>query len=193
LVMDSTVNPWTVLSQKPVYDNNWINVTQFEVINPGGGQGIYGKVHFKNTAVGVLPLDEDLNTWLVGQYRFTLSTYSWEIPEGGGAPDEDHLTAAKRELIEETGLIARRWEELLTMHLSNSITDEFAIIFLAGDLEQLAPMPEETEQIVVKKLPFEEVYKMVESGQITDAMSVAAIQKVKLMLLNGQIPNRNTK
>ena len=181
-------NPWQVLSQKEIYDNKWINVTEYDVINPNGGKGIYGKVHFKNLAIGVVPLDEDLNTYLVGQFRFTLNEYSWEIPEGGGAPDTTPLESAKRELLEETGLVARRWTPILKMHLSNSVSDEYSIIYLAQLLEQKDAMPEETEKLAVKKVPFEEAWQMVEEGRITDAMSVAAIQKVKWMLLQKQVP-----
>jgi 8-oxo-dGTP pyrophosphatase MutT (NUDIX family) len=180
--MDEEKNPWEILSEKKVYDNPWINVTEFDVLNPHGGKGIYGKIHFKKIAVGALPLDDDFNVYLVGQYRFPLNKYSWEIPEGGGEFTESPIDSAKRELLEETGLIANEWKEILTMHLSNSVTDEVAIIFLARQLEQRSPIPEETEELIVKKLPFEEAYQMVEKGLITDAMSVAAIQKVKLML-----------
>jgi 8-oxo-dGTP pyrophosphatase MutT (NUDIX family) len=185
--MENNINPWQVLSQKEIYDNKWINVTEYNVINPNGGKGIYGKVHFKNLAIGVVPLDEDLNTYIVGQFRFTLNEYSWEIPEGGGALDTDPLESASRELLEETGLVAGKWTPILKMHLSNSVADEFSIIFLAQHLEQKEAMPEETEQLVVKKIPFDEAWQMVEDGHITDAMSVAAIQKVKWMLLQNQV------
>lgn len=176
-------NPWQILSEKQVYDNKWINVTEYDVINPGGGKGIYGKVHFKNLAIGIVVLDEAMNTYLVGQYRFTLNEYSWEIPEGGGPLENDPLDSAKRELLEETGLVAHDWEVILRMHLSNSVSDEYSIIYLARNLEQHAAMPEETEQLAVKKIPFEEAWQMMEDGLITDAMSVAAIQKVKWMLI----------
>ena len=178
----SEKNPWQILSEKQVYDNKWINVTEYDVINPTGGKGIYGKVHFKNLAIGIVALDEALNTYLVGQYRFTLDEYSWEIPEGGGPLEDDPLDSAKRELLEETGLIAHDWTVILRMHLSNSVSDEYSIIYLARQLEQHTAMPEETEQLIVKKMPFEEAWQMTEDGLITDAMSVAAIQKVKLML-----------
>jgi 8-oxo-dGTP pyrophosphatase MutT (NUDIX family) len=184
--MDEKHNPWTVLSQRTAYDNKWIAVTEYDVINPGGGKGIYGKVHFKNLAIGILPLDREGNTWLVGQYRFTLDAYSWEIPEGGGDA-EAPILSAQRELQEETGLIAHEWTLLQEMHLSNSVSDERALIFLARDLEQKEAMPEETEQLVIRKLPLEEACGMVERGIITDSMSVAAILKVKLMLLQGQL------
>jgi 8-oxo-dGTP pyrophosphatase MutT (NUDIX family) len=185
--MDESHNPWTVLSQRSAYDNKWIGVTEYDVINPGGGKGIYGKVHYKNLAVGILPLDEEGNTWLVGQYRFTLDAYSWEIPEGGGDPAVTAPESARRELKEETGLVAADWSVIQELHLSNSVSDELAILFLARGLQQEDAMPEEAEQLVIRKLPFEEACRMVENGKITDAMSVAAILKVKLMLLQGQL------
>lgn len=180
-------NPWTTLSSNPVYDNNWISVSEHQVINPSGGNGIYGVVHFKNLAIGVLPLDEQNNTWLVGQYRYPLQAYSWEIPEGGGALDIDPLEGAKRELIEETGLVALEWTEIQRMYLSNSVSDELAVIYVARNLNQGPSSPEETEQLVLRKLPFEEAYQMVLSGAITDSMSVAAILKVKILLQKGHI------
>ena len=183
--MNESHNPWKILAERIIYDNKWIGLTEFDVINPGGGKGIYGKVRFKNLAIGVVPLDEEMNTWLVGQYRFPLNQYSWEIPEGGGDPNLPPQESAARELLEETGLVAKQWTPLLEMYLSNSVTDERALLFLARGLEQYEPMPEETEQLVVRKLPFEAAYRMVTEGIITDSMSVAAIQKVKLLLLEG--------
>ncbi|HEX9509673.1 MAG TPA: NUDIX hydrolase [Puia sp.] len=189
--MNESHNPWTILSQQDIYDNKWIGLTEYQVINPGGGKGIYGKVHFKNLAIGVLPLDEKGNIWLVGQYRFTLNQYTWEIPEGGGEMGVPAVKSAQRELLEETGLVAKEWTPILEMHLSNSVTDEKATVFLARQLEQHEAMPEETEQLVVRKLPFEEAFQMVGKGQITDSMSVAAILKVKLLLMNGDIILKN--
>lgn len=185
--MNEQHNPWKVLSEKKIYENPWISLTEFDVINPSGGKGIYGKVHFKGIATGALALDDDLNTYLVGQYRFPLNQYSWEIPEGGGALDVDPVESAKRELLEETGLVAQEWTKIVVMHLSNSVSDEYAVIYLARNLSQGTASPEETEQLQVKKVPFEEVYQMVERGEITDSMSVAAILKVKLMLADGRI------
>lgn len=180
-------NPWKILSSRDAYDNSWIKVTEFSVINPAGGRGIYGKVHFKNLAIGVIVLDMHLNTYLVGQYRFPIEKYSWEIPEGGCPLDVNPLDGAKKELLEETGLIANSWEKILEMDLSNSVSDEHAIVYLAYDLEQHKPSPEDTEQIEVRKIPFDDAYQMVEDGTITDSISVAAIQKVKLMLADGRI------
>ncbi len=175
-------NPWKVLSSKEVYDNKWIRVTEYDVINPSGGKGIYGKVHFKNRAIGVVVLDEDLNTYLVGQYRFALGQYTWEIPEGGGQLDEDPLEAAKRELQEEAGITADKWEKVLDFHLSNSVSDEYGHVYLARELHFGKAEPEETEELAVRKLPFEEAYQMVLRGEITDSLSVAGILRTKLLL-----------
>jgi len=184
VIMD---NPWTILGEKKVYDNKWIGITEYEVLNPNGGKGIYGKVHFKNLAIGVVVLDEEGYTYLVGQYRFPLEAYSWEIPEGGGDMDVPPVESAQRELLEETGLVASEWTHILDMHLSNSVSDERAYVFFARKLEQREPMPEETEQLVVRRVHFDEAYQMVERGEITDSMSVAGILKVKLMLLQGKL------
>jgi 8-oxo-dGTP pyrophosphatase MutT (NUDIX family) len=182
------INPWKINHSKEVYNNKWIRVTEHDVVNPSGNNGIYGVVHFKNTAVGVIPLDEENNTWLVGQYRFSLNQYSWEIPEGGAAFDEDPVKGAARELEEETGLKASIYTRIVEMHLSNSVSDEYAVVYLAQGLSQHMATPEETEQLVVKKVPFQTAYDMVEQGIITDSMSVAAILKVKLMLLQQELP-----
>ena len=185
--METTENPWKILGSEVKYHNKWIQVTQHEVLNPNGGPGIYGVVHFKNVAVGIVAMDEAQHIYLVGQYRFPLEQFSWEIPEGGGPLGEDTLDAAKRELLEETGLVARHWTPIVHMHLSNSVSDEYSIIYLARNLEQHTATPEETEQLVVMKLPFDKAWRMIEEGLITDAMSVAAIQKVKWMLADGRL------
>ncbi|MVN92463.1 NUDIX domain-containing protein [Mucilaginibacter aquatilis] len=180
-------NPWKITSEKEIYDNPWIKLTHYNVVTPTGTNGIYGKVHFKNRAIGVLPLDEEMNTYLVGQYRFTINQYSWEMPEGGGPLDEEPLDAARRELLEETGLKANQWTELVRMHLSNSVSDEYSICYLAQNLEQFEAEPEETEQLIVKKVPFAEVYKMVCDGTITDSMTVAAVLRAQLLILEGKL------
>jgi len=184
--MNETNNPWKIVDQKEVYDNPWIHLTEYNVLNPSGNKGIYGKVHFKNVAIGIVPLDENLNTYLVGQFRFTINEYSWEIPEGG-ALNEEPLLAAQRELLEETGLKAERWKKIREMHLSNSVTDEYCFIFVATGLSQHNSMPEETEQLAIKKLPFEEVYNMVMTGKIKDALSIVAILQTKLLLLENKL------
>jgi len=180
-------NPWQTLESEVKYNNNWIKLTEHQVINPSGGKGIYGEVHFKNFAIGILPLDEHYNTWLVGQYRYPLKAYSWEIPEGGGPLNEEPIESAQRELLEETGLSAKNWKEIQRLHLSNSVSNELSIIYVATDLIEGIAMPEETELLVVKKLPFEDVYQMVLTGEITDSISVVAILKVRLMILNGDL------
>ena len=180
-------NPWQIVSEKLAYDNPWIKVTEYQVINPSGNPGIYGKVHFKGIAIGVLPLDEHLNTYLVGQFRFAPNQYSWELPEGGGPLDVDPIESAKRELLEETGLKADHWSELLRMHLSNSVSDELCIVYVARGLQQFEAEPEDTEQLIVKKLPFEEVYQMVANGLITDSVTVAAVLKARILLMEGKL------
>ncbi|MBC7383741.1 MAG: NUDIX hydrolase [Bacteroidia bacterium] len=176
------VNPWQTKSSKSVYENNWLDVIHHEVLNPQGNEGIYGVVHFKNLAIGIIPLDEDNNTWIVGQYRYPLKQYCWEIPEGGGKIGVDPIESAKRELLEECGIVANNWQPLITLHLSNSATDEYAIIYVARGLTFTQAEPEETEKLTLRKIPFDTLYNMVMNGEITDAMSVAAVLKLKLMM-----------
>ena len=176
------LNPWKTLSEKELYDNAWINVSEHQVINPSGNHGIYGKAHFKNKAIGIIPIDFDGNTWLVGQYRYTLNEYSWEIPMGGGSISEEILISAKRELKEETGLVAKKWNNILRIHTSNSVTDEEGFVFLAEDLTQEETAFEETEKLEIKKLPFSEAMDMVINGSITDSISIAGLLKVHLMM-----------
>ena len=182
--MSLSDNPWHVIGSKAVYENPWISVTEFDVINPSGGAGIYGKVHFKNKALGIIPMDNEGQIWLVGQFRFTLNAFSWEIPEGGGPLGTDPLESAKRELKEETGLIADNWEKLLEIHLSNSVSDEFGIIYLATGLRQGVSEPEETEKLLIQKISLEDAYNMVLKHQITDSMSIAAIQQLWIRKLD---------
>jgi 8-oxo-dGTP pyrophosphatase MutT (NUDIX family) len=166
---------WKKLSSKKIYDNPWIIVSEDQVINPGGGQSTYSIVHFKNTAVAIVPLDGEGNTWLVGQERYALGQYSWELPMGGAPHDEEPIAAARRELKEETGLTAKRWSQILRLHISNSITNEVGIVFVAEDLEEGEPDFEETEDLQIRKLPLPEAVAMIERGEITDAVSVAAL------------------
>jgi 8-oxo-dGTP pyrophosphatase MutT (NUDIX family) len=181
-------NPWTTLTAKPQYENPWIRVIEHDVLNPKGDPGIYGVVRFKNLAIGVLPIDADGCTVLVGQYRYPLDVYSWEIPEGGGARDVDPLESARRELVEETGLSAAKWHRFLEMHLSNSVSDEHAICYLAWDLTQGAAEPEDTEQLALRRVPFAEAVRMAMEGEITDAMAVASLLKAQLLLDRGLLP-----
>ena len=179
--MTNEKNPWKTISGKLVYDNPWINLTEYEVITPAGTPGIYGKVHFKNIAIGVIVIDENGDTYLVGQYRFPLNEYSWEIPEGGCPEGTDYLIAAKRELKEETGFEAKNWTEILRMHVSNSVSDEYAVVYVAQDLIAGEAEPEDTEKLAVQKMPFIQALQWVMDGKITDSITVAAILKWNAM------------
>jgi 8-oxo-dGTP pyrophosphatase MutT (NUDIX family) len=169
---------WKRLDSRIVYENPWMEVREDHVINPGGGRNHYGHVHFKNRAIAILPLDDEGNTWLVGQQRYTLGEYSWELPMGGAPLDEAPLSAAKRELKEETGLTAERWSEVMRLHTSNSITDEVGIVFVAEGLTEGETEFEETEDLEIRKLPLDAAVQLVNDGEITDAVSVAAILRV---------------
>ena len=175
-------DPRITHTSKEIYSNARISLTEHDVTNPGGGESIYGKVHYKNWALGIIPLDEDQNTWLVGQYRYTLNAYSWEIPMGGGLPDVSRPASAKRELKEETGLPAEKWTEICKIHTSNSVTDEVGYAYLAEGLTQGDTEFEETEDLKIKKLPFQEAVMMCDQREITDSLSVAAIYRLARML-----------
>lgn len=178
-----TTNPWKKLNTKEVYDNPWIQVREDEVIQPDGQPGIYGVVHFKNKAIGVLAINKDGSIILVGQYRYPLNDYSWEIPEGGCPESEDPIIAAKRELLEETGLTAENWKLIGQAHLSNSVSDEEAYWFEATNLTQGDAQPEGTEELAIKTVSFKEALAMVLSGEITDSVSVMAIQSYAIHAL----------
>ena len=182
------VGPWLINSTKTVYDNPWIAVDDHEVTRPDGAPGQYGVVHFKNLAIGVMPIDADGNVRLVGQHRFPQDRYSWELPEGGGPLDQPPLESAKRELIEETGLVAASWEELCQFDISNSVTDERAICYIAWDLTQKAPEPDPTEILTRKTIPFVELFEMVISGEITDSLTIVMTLMVYAKALRGEGP-----
>lgn len=173
---------WKTLSTRQVYDNPWIALHEDQVINPGGGKGVYGKICFKNKAIGIIPIDEQGNTWLVGQYRYTLKEYSWEIPMGGGPLEISPLESAKRELKEETGLTAQSWENIMRIHTSNSVTDEEGFVFLARNLTEGETEFEQSEDLSIQKLPLTQAINMVMEGKITDSISIAGLLKVGRML-----------
>jgi 8-oxo-dGTP pyrophosphatase MutT (NUDIX family) len=175
-------NPWQTLSSQPVYDNPWISVREDQVINPGGGRGIYGVVHMKNKAIGVIPIDAEGNTYLIGQYRYALNEYCWEIPMGGGQIGIDPLESAQRELKEETGFTARRWTNIARLHTSNSVTDEEGFVFLAEELTAGETEFEETEDLKIRKVSLAEAVRMAMDNEITDAISVAGLLKAEKII-----------
>ena len=179
---DPAHNPWQTLSTAPKYQNPWIQVREDQVLNPKGGAGIYGVVSMRNKAIGIIPIDANGNTWLVGQYRYTLNEYSWEIPMGGGLLDVPAVESAQRELREETGLLAARWTRIARLHTSNSVTDEEGFVFLAEDLTQADWEPEETEDLRLWKLPLAQAIELVMNDAITDAISVAGLLKAEKIL-----------
>lgn len=172
--MEQEANPWKTTQITKAYENAWIRLEHHDVIKPNGEPGIYGKVHFKNQAIAVLPIDNEGNTYLVGQYRYTIDSYSWELPEGG-SQDESALDAAKRELKEETGILASQWTKLGENYLSNSVTDEKAIMYLAEGLEFTESAPEDTEKLQIKKIPVQEAIQMALNGEIKDILSITTL------------------
>jgi len=175
-------NNWKTTHVDTVYENPWIKVEHRDVITPAGRPGIYGVVGFKNKAIGVIPVDDKGFIYLVGQYRYTLDEYSWEIPEGGGPLDEDPLAAAQRELRDETGLQAARWQCIGRIHTSNSVTDEEGFIYLAQGLTQGEASPEETEALQVRKIHLADSVELVMRAEITDSISMCAILMVARMM-----------
>jgi 8-oxo-dGTP pyrophosphatase MutT (NUDIX family) len=176
--------PWKRRSVSPRYENAWISVEHHDVITPGGNPGIYGVVHFKNVAIGVIPLAANHDTWIVGQYRYPLREYSWEIPEGGGPVGTDPLLSARRELLEEVGLHASRWDQILEMDVSNSVSDERCIIYLARELEARKAHPDDTEELSVRRIPFRELHQGVVEGKYKDSLTIAGVLKLDYLLKN---------
>ena len=175
------IGGWQQKSQQIVYDNPWVQVRHEEVIRPNGSEGIYGVVHFKSRAIGIVPIDNEDHTWLVKQSRYPNNETTIEIPEGGGQLDEAPLDAAKRELQEETGFTANHWEQLLELRTSNSVTNEKAYIFLATGLIAGEQNLEETEDIELLRVPVPTAINMAMNGEIIDAMSVAALLKIAVL------------
>ncbi len=171
----TATNSWQTLSTQTCFDNPWFTVTTHETIAPDGSRPTYGKISFKNRAVAIIALDDEDHTWLVGQWRYPLGLYSWELPMGGAPRDEALLASAQRELREETGLGARHWSQLIKLHTSNSVTDEEGYVFVARTLSHGTPQFDTTEQLDIRRLPFDEALAMALDGRITDAISVAGL------------------
>lgn len=185
---EKTIGPWRVKDARDVFDNPWITVTDHDVVHPDGTPGEYGVVHFKNLAIGVLPINEKGLVPLVGQHRFPHDSYSWELPEGGGKRDVDPLLSAQRELAEETGLTAEQWAPLCAFDISNSVTDERALCFLAWNLSQGEAAPEPSEALTVKEVSFKDLLEMVMSGDITDSLTIVMTLTAWAKALRGELP-----
>lgn len=183
-----TRGPWTIHAERVTYDNPWMRVREFDVTQPDGKPSIYGVMEPKNLAIGILPLFGDGSVMLVGQYRFALDCWSWELPEGGGPMDEAPLDSARRELAEETGLSAANWLEFLEMDMSNSITNERAIAFIAWNLQEGEAEPEGTEDIETRRVPFSTALAEAMDGRIRDAFTLAMLLKADYMARHGQLP-----
>ncbi len=167
---------WKKHSSRSVYENDWMQVFEDEVINPGGGRNLYGHVHFKNLAVAIVALDSDDNTWLVGQSRYTLGEFSWELPMGGAPLAEPPLSAAKRELAEETGLVANSIVKLGKLFQAYGYANQSVHIFLALDLTAGEPSLEaEEEGLITQTFTRDQCNSMMMDGRMTDLASVAAL------------------
>lgn len=186
--MRRKIGPWTVESENAVYDNPWITVSDFKVVRPDGVMGQYGVVRFKNIAVGVLPLLADGSAPLVGQHRFPHDAYSWELPEGGGAIGIDPLASARRELAEETGYRARHWLALTSFDISNSVTDEKAVCFLAWGLEAGKSDPDGDEILAHQTVNFSKLHEMVLKGDIRDSLTIIMVLKARALAEAGRLP-----
>ncbi len=180
--------PWKRGETRRIYDNPWLSLDEIDAVAPTGRPALYGQVSFKNVAIAVLPLHDDGTVTLVGQNRFPFADYSWEIPEGGSPLDEDPLVGGRRELREETGLVAAVWREVLRMQLSNSVTNELAIGYLATGLSPGETQPDDTEDLAMVRAPFAEVLAAAVAGHIQDALTVAMLLRVHHMAVTGELP-----
>jgi 8-oxo-dGTP pyrophosphatase MutT (NUDIX family) len=180
--------PLTILAEQPVFGNPWLLTVNYHVSTPAGREFTYTVVHFRRWATGVVPLHDDGTVTLVGQHRFALDLYSWEIPEGGADESEQPIDAAKRELAEEAKLAGAEWREILQMHLSNSVTDEHAFVYLATGLSEAEGELDDTEEITIRRIPFANALAMIDAGEITDSITVAALMKVYRMAVAGELP-----
>jgi 8-oxo-dGTP pyrophosphatase MutT (NUDIX family) len=181
--------PWQADEGRTVYENPWLTLTEYAAIAPTGRPALYGVVRFANRAIAILPLHEDASVTLVGQNRFVFGDYSWEIPEGGAPMDEDPLDGARRELAEETGLQAADWRQVLSVQMSNSVTNEVGVGYLAMGLSAAAEQaPDETEDLAVVRVPFRQALQLAVSGEIQDSLTVAMLLRAHHMAVSGDLP-----
>lgn len=180
--------PWIIHGEETAFENPWIRIATYPVTMPNGAPGEYGVVRFANRAIGVLPLDEDGNTWIVGQHRFPMNEYSWELPEGGGPKDESPESAAHRELEEETGVTAETLIPIGRWYLSNSVTDEVSHAYIATGLAAGKTDPDPTEVLETRRIPFVRLMDMIDTGEITDAFTVLIAQTAYIKAQRGALP-----
>ncbi len=181
--------PWQVHTTQTAFENPWIRIETSEVTHPNGEPGTYGVVRYANLAIGILPIDDEGFVWLVGQHRFPFDAYSWELPEGGGPKSEDPLISAQRELKEETGLSAAHWQEIGGWHLSNSVSDERAVAYIACELSPGEASPEPSEALEIRRIPFGELVDMCLAGDITDAFTVLMVLTALGHAMRGDLPD----
>jgi 8-oxo-dGTP pyrophosphatase MutT (NUDIX family) len=188
--MSDAPRKWTIKSARTVYNNRWIRVREYETVAPTGADAHYGLVHMHNLALGVLPIDAQGQTLLIGQERFPTGRYSWELPEGGGSPDSSPLEGAQRELSEEAGLKAEHWLPLFAdVDFSNSVTDEKACAFIAWGLSpDQTHARDSSEELSVRRVSFAEALEMAVSGEITDAFTLVMLFKADHLLRIGALP-----
>jgi 8-oxo-dGTP pyrophosphatase MutT (NUDIX family) len=180
-------NPWKTLSSRVAYENTWIRVREDKVIRPDGGPGLYGVIEVRPSA-GVVALNERDEIVLVGQWRYTVNRYSWEIPRGGSHPGEDDLLeVGKRELAEEAGVLARDWRKIGTVDNANGVNSDSQTFYLATGLSETETNHDPEEEITVKWRPFAEALEMAMDGRITEVDSVAAILLTAQLRASGQI------
>ena len=171
----SALNPWRTLASSLKYGNRWFSVREDDVIRPDGQRGTYSVVSAERIATGIVPLWPDDSVTLVGQFRYAVNEYSWEIPEGGGPFDVDPLETAKRELQEEAGLAAGTWQFLGRVHTSNCFVNEVCHVYLATDLSEVGARPDPEEVLQAQRVPFDRAIEMTRDGSITDAITIAGL------------------
>lgn len=180
--------PWRSQSTRIVYENPWLALTEHEAVAPTGAPALYAAVRYRNLAIGVLPLHDDGSVTLVGQHRFPLADYSWELPEGGAPMGEDPLDGARRELAEEAGLAASDWRQVLRFQLSNSITDERGFGYVALGLSPTPVAPDPTEVFQIVRRPFAELLDLAVRGRLQDMITVALLLRAYHMAREGELP-----